>query len=682
VKNKWFAMSEKDGAGEIHIYDEIGRWGITAMDFLKELKALGDVKSLAIHINSPGGDVFEGQAMYSLLKQHKATKTIYVDGLAASMGSIIAMAGDKIVMPENAMMMIHNPWTISVGDADDMRKAADTIEKIGHTLAAVYVARTGKSPEDIAKMMNEETWFTAAEAKEHGFADEVVEAVSVEAKFDLSKFRKVPPSAAANFAVSAGTPSTPNRPAAGEVPRKETPMEKPTNAPGNSPTQAEIDARVNAATAEAQKAERGRIAAINTTAKQLKLDAHADGKAAIEKLIADGASIEDARAKLIDTRAAIDEKTGPLNPARGGSEDTFDNPQFVVSAMSTAFASRFVSSIKVDANAPAAQFMGLGVLGLISEMLRLKGEKNIPRDPSKLAAMALHSTSDFPKLLADVGNKILLPNYAAATPTYRLIAAERRFNDFKAHKFLRVGDFPDLLQVGENGEIKRGTISENREQVTLATYARIVGVTRQMLINDDISAFTDLAALAGRRVANWENAFIYAILAQNSNLGPTLEDTHTLFKAQHNNYTASGTAVNLPVELGKSRALMRKQTGLDGLKLNLAPRYLVAGPDNETAMEQVTTQTTAQQPSNVNRVGPSLTPVVDANITGVRWMLFADPAEAPVLIYGSLPGQTGPMIETKQGWDVEGVELKVVRDFGGGAIDFRGATLNAGATPS
>ena len=99
-------------------------------------------------------------------------------------------------------------------------------------------------------------------------------------------------------------------------------------------------------------------------------------------------------------------------------------------------------------------------------------------------------------------------------------------------------------------------------------------------------------------------------------------------------------------------------------------------------MDQVTTATTPNQASDVNRIGPSLTPVVDANITNYRWMLFADPAEAPVLIYGSLPGQSGPTIMTKQGWDIEGAELKVVRDFGAGAIDFRGATLNAGTAPS
>jgi hypothetical protein len=364
------------------------------------------------------------------------------------------------------------------------------------------------------------------------------------------------------------------------------------------------------------------------------------------------------------------------------SDQTFDNPAFVVSAMSTAYAARCSASIKVQPNTPAARFIGMGVLDMMAEMLRLKGERKVPRHAAELVALALHSTSDFPKLLADVGNKILLPNYTAATPTYKLIAAQRPFKDFKPHAFLRVGDFPDLLKVGETGEIKRGTIGEARGTVTLATYARIVGVTRAMLINDDLSAFTQLADLAGRRIASWENALVYSVLAENSGLGPTLEDGHTLFKVEHVNYTAVGTAVNSPAELGKSRALMRKQTGLGGEKLDIAPRYIVAGPDNETAMEQVTTQTTAQQAANVNQVGPSLTAVTDANITGFKWMLFADPAQAPVLIYGSLTGQTAPIFETKQGWDVEGVEFKLLRDFGAGAIDFRGATLNAGAAPA
>lgn len=209
---------------------------------------------------------------------------------------------------------------------------------------------------------------------------------------------------------------------------------------------------------------------------------------------------------------------------------------------------------------------------------------------------------------------------------------------------------------------------------------RQLRVSRQMLVNDDLSAFADMAVMIGRRVPAFENATVFALLA---GTGPTMADGIALFdNATHANYTSSGTAVNLPAQLGLMRAKLRAQTSLDGLKLNLAAKYLLVGVDNETAAEQVTTQTSAQQVSNVNRVGPSLTPIVDANISGYAWHMLADPMDAPALIWGSLAGQAGPMVATRQGWDVSGVDIKVERDFGCGAIDYRPITLNAGSAPS
>ena len=576
MSKTWYNMKAENGVGEIHIYDVIASWGVNSRQFLKDLKALGDVTQLSVHINSPGGDVFEGQAIYSMLRQHKAVKKVYIDGLAASMGSVIAMVGDTIHMPANAMMMIHNPWSLAVGDSEDLRKSAETLDKITETLVSVYSTKTGLEPEEIKSLMDEETWFTADEAVAKGFADEVEEEQQMAAQFDLTKFRKVPEKAMALFAVTAGSTGKQNRPAAGEQSKKEHDMPKDNeSALDKAPTQAELESKLKAVATQAADEEHARIEGINSSARQLGLDRDDDGRAIIAKLIKDRVKIDEARAQLIEARAKQDERTGPTNGHR--TDETFDNPQFLRGAMATALAAQYSPIIKVDAKDPAREFLGMRPLALVAESARRRGVKNIPRDNEALAAMALHSTSDFPYLLADAGNKILLPAYQTATPTYRLIAAQRIFTDFKPHKFLRVGDFPDLLEVGEGGEIQRGTIGENRELVTMGTFARIVSVTRQMLINDDLSAFSDLATLAGRRVANWENAFVYALLAENTNLGPTLSDGHTLFKTNHNNYTSSGTAVNLPVELGKSRALMRKQTGIDGMKLNLAPRFLVGG---------------------------------------------------------------------------------------------------------
>jgi ATP-dependent Clp protease, protease subunit len=202
----WYRITAKaDGEAEILIYDEIvdpltaAFWGIgiSAKSFAKELKDLGELTALTIRINSPGGAVFEGQAIYSLLKNHKARKTVYVDGLAASIASVIAMAGDEVIVPENALLMIHNPSALVWGTAEDMVKMADDLGKITESIIAVYAAKTGKEHAAIAKLMDEETWMTGADAVEQGFADRQTEAVQVAARFDVSQFKHVPAALAA-----------------------------------------------------------------------------------------------------------------------------------------------------------------------------------------------------------------------------------------------------------------------------------------------------------------------------------------------------------------------------------------------------------------------------------------------------------------------------------------------------
>ncbi len=172
-------------SAEIYIYDIIGSgWlgGISAENFASDLKALGNVRTIDVRINSDGGDVFDGRTIYSLLAQHKANINIYVDGLAASIASLIAMAGNRIIMADGSMMMIHNAWGLVVGNADEMRKQANLWEMIDQTLVKTYCARTGISAPKCIEMMNEETWMTADEALKNGFADEIVEGKKVAAQ--------------------------------------------------------------------------------------------------------------------------------------------------------------------------------------------------------------------------------------------------------------------------------------------------------------------------------------------------------------------------------------------------------------------------------------------------------------------------------------------------------------------
>jgi ATP-dependent protease ClpP protease subunit len=182
----WTIKAKNEHEAEILMYDYIGGYDDecvrqSAKNFIDKLKALGNVSEITLRINSGGGDVFEAQAIYSYLKTHKARKTVRIDGLAASAASFVAMSGDKIVMPANALMMIHNPATVAWGEAGDMRKAAEFLDKVRDAIAAVYRAKTGLDHDKIVSMMDEETWMTADEALSSGFCDETDEPIEVAA---------------------------------------------------------------------------------------------------------------------------------------------------------------------------------------------------------------------------------------------------------------------------------------------------------------------------------------------------------------------------------------------------------------------------------------------------------------------------------------------------------------------
>jgi ATP-dependent protease ClpP protease subunit len=189
-----FAATPTNNVTEIEVYDEIGYWGVNAKDFRAKLKGAGDI---VLKINSPGGSVFDGIAIYNDLKAHKGNVRVEITGIAASIASIIAMAGDEIAIAENAMMMIHNAWTIAVGNAEDLTDQAAILSKIDGQLAATYAAQKGTPGiRAIKEMMANETWFTGKEAKDQGFATEFLAPAdkSAQAKFDLSVFENTPES--------------------------------------------------------------------------------------------------------------------------------------------------------------------------------------------------------------------------------------------------------------------------------------------------------------------------------------------------------------------------------------------------------------------------------------------------------------------------------------------------------
>jgi len=174
-RNDWYRITNAMGGGPatVHIYDEIGYWGITASDFVRELSAL-NATQIDLHLNSPGGEIFDGIAIMNALRSHSATVTTYVDSLAASIASVIAMAGDRIVMAPNSQLMIHDGSGFCIGNAAEMREMADLLDRQSDNIAAVYADRAGGTVEEWRARMTTETWYSAEEAVAAGLADEVL----------------------------------------------------------------------------------------------------------------------------------------------------------------------------------------------------------------------------------------------------------------------------------------------------------------------------------------------------------------------------------------------------------------------------------------------------------------------------------------------------------------------------
>jgi ATP-dependent Clp protease protease subunit len=244
ARKAWTIKAAANGEAEVWIYGDIGMsWfddGVTAKGFADELKALGKITTLNIYLNSPGGSVFEGVAIYNTLRRHAARKVVHIDGLAASIASVIAMAGDEIRIATNGLVMIHNPYGLAMGEADELRRMADALDKIKGAILDTYVLRTGGSADEIERQMDAETWFNAQEAVEAGFADSITEPVEMAAfaGLDVSAYRHPPEALKAAAAAPKPDP----------VPSADDTTERADGAPGEGrrphPALASVEARL------------------------------------------------------------------------------------------------------------------------------------------------------------------------------------------------------------------------------------------------------------------------------------------------------------------------------------------------------------------------------------------------------------------------------------------------------
>jgi ATP-dependent protease ClpP protease subunit len=671
-------------AAEISIYGDIGEswWNdesITARKFVKDIAAL-DVEQLTVRINSYGGAVSDGIAIYNALKRHQASVTVAIDGVAVSIASLIAMAGDTVEMAENALMMIHAPWSYASGNANDMRKAADVLDTFAAAMSTSYANKTGKSKDDVMAWLTdgEDHWFTAAEAQAENLIDNIVDALPVAAQFNLNRFKTIP-AAAGIF----------NKP-----PTQETPMPKPgENTPAASapqpanqqpvaasqPSAEEIKAQVLAAETQRRAEIRAKFgplmakypsAGLDQIMNQCLDDSNISVQAAIEKL--------------------MDKLGEGVSPTAGGFTTRVETGESDTEKFARGVGQAIMARCGREKHDPQNEFRSYRLEDMARASLERAGFTVKGMDRLRMVKAALaqrpsaagygQTTSDFPVLLENVLHKMVLVSFVNTPDTWSKFCKIGQVSDFREWLRLRTGSIGDIDEVTEAGKYTRKQIPDaKKEGVTAKRRGNIIGITPEVIINDDIGYISDLTTNLGRAAKRTIESKVYALLAAN----PVMKDGFALFSTDHSNLATSSAAPTVD-SLEAGRVAMAKQKDLNGVEiLDIRPNIwlgpLAKGGDARVVINSTYDPDTANKIQRENKVRNLVSEIIDTGrITGNEWYLFADPNVAPVIEVVFLDGQSEPQLAMEEAFDTGGVDYRVELPFGVGAVGFEGAYKNAG----
>lgn len=650
-ENSWFRMqAATDNSATIYIYDEIGYWGVTAKQFVKDLNALGDIGHINLHINSPGGDVFDGIAIFNALKHHGASITVHIDGLAASMASVIAMVGNPVIMPENTMMMIHKPWGFAGGDANDIRDYADLLDKVESVLIPAYADKTGKTADEIATMLEDETWLTGQECLEQGFADQITPSLQAMACIQskrIEEFEKMPESIRNMIKPPRATvtPASQNTP---------------------SPSQQGDTASIRAQVVAEQKARvtdiQNLFAMFGGRHQELQAECISDVEC----------SADDAKDKLL---AMLGKESTPSDkaPIVPGAHIYSGNGNFVGDGIRQALMARAgYDSLQKD-----NVYNGMTLREYARMALTERGIGVASYNPMQMVGLALtHSTSDFGNILLDVSNKALLQGWEEAAETFELWTKKGQLSDFKTAHRVGLGGFPSLRKVREGAEYKYVTTGDKGQSIALATYGEIFSVTRQAIINDDLNQLTDVPMKMGRAAKATIGDLVYAVLTQN----PKLSDNKTLFHGDHNNISSG--AINV-TNLDAARLLMRTQK--EGERsLNIRPAFVLVPAALETTANQTIKSASVKgadiNAGVINPIQNFAEVIAEARLDDAspnQWYLAAAQGTDTIEV-AYLNGVDAPYIDQQEGFTTDGVATKVRIDAGVAPLDYRGLVKSTG----
>ncbi len=376
------------------------------------------------------------------------------------------------------------------------------------------------------------------------------------------------------------------------------------------------------------------------------------------------ASAEDARAAAFAEMATRQAQTR-TRTARAEILTDHNDPAVVIARAGEAIFARSHPEHQISESARA--YAGMNFADHARESLRRAGISTTGMAAETMITRALHTTSDFPLILGDAVNRELRRAYQAPVSGARLLARQTTARDFRAKRRAILGEAPDLKQVLEGGEFQSGTIDEAAETYAVATFGRIVGISRQALVNDDLGAFTTVPAAMGVAALNFEAAQLVAKIEGNAQMS----DGIAVFDDAGHGNDLTGNSLIAPA-LATMRTAMRRKTGLSGAPIDVAPRYVLVPPELETAMQKALAEIQATATEDYNPFS-TLTLVVEPRLTSAtRFYMVADPQIVEGLEFAYLEGAPGPQIETRAGFEVDGTQIKVRLDYGCGWVDYRG----------
>jgi len=586
--------------------------------------------------------------------------------MALSIASLIAMAGSTVRIAENALLMIHAPWSMAIGNSAELRGQADLLDKFAQSMTSSYVRKSGKSADDVMALLTDgvDHWYSAAEALEAGFVDEITEpmAIAASARIAPTRFKSLPAAAAAFLASK----------------EQSMPIETPA-APQTAPIAAPAAAAAPAAYARTD-AESAEIRTMFAAFKE-----RAGVPDMLVDVLARGSVSPDAASKQL--LAHLGKDASPARPAGSHPhiETLVDETDKRRDAVAFALMARAGGQVKAE-QLQGNPMRGLKLLDLARASLQRSGVRTEGMGQMELVAAAFtQGTSDFPVLLENTMHKMLQQAYMVTPDTWSRFCAVGSVSDFRAHNRYLLGSFGNLDQVNELGEFKNKSIPDGQKaSITAVTKGNVINLSRQAVVNDDLGAFVGLAGMLGRAAARTIEADVYALLALNTGAGPTMPDGQPLFHSTHGNNAGSG-AVPTVALVDAARAAMLAQLDISGndyldIRPAVALTAIAQGGNMRVINDAQYDPDTANKLQRPNQVRGLVRDVIDSpRVSGTSWYLFADPMEAPVIEVAFLDGVREPFLELQQGFDVDGARYKVRLDYGVGAIDYRGAYRNSGA---